>query len=687
MPNSDLVTPHHLSRSAVIYIRQSTPHQVISNQESRRLQYALKQRALDLGWNESDVLVIDSDLGISGSSAQGRDGFKDVAARVSLGQVGIIFSTEVTRLSRNCSDWYPLLDVCGYMNCLIADRDGIYDPGAPNGRLLLGLKGQMSEMELHMIRSRLTAGILNKARRGDLALTLPVGLVRSQTGTVAKDPNQEVQSRLNLIFTTFLRVKSASKALRFLNDQGLLIPRGDRFGDVAWKKPSVPAIIEILKNPAYAGAFVYGRTRTLRPPGSRPVQKKLSMDEWRIRVNDKYPSYISWETYEKIQGMLKDNYIQYDRNKSRGVPRAGSALIHGITYCGECGHKMVVQYKSSTRYICNYLRQQHGTPVCQYIPADPVDRRVVEAFFAAISPVEIDIYARIQDQRRQADEQVDRAHAQQVERLRYEVALAKRQYMQVDPDNRLVASELEKRWEATLRELKCAENTLAQSKIAPVIPLKITAELKEAFTQVGRKLPEIWDSGALSREHKKALIRCLIDKVVIHRARRDLVHTRIVWKGGSVSSLDIVIPVGSLSELPYPELMEKRILELSQQNKTDEEIALALSAEGYRSPMSDHMLPSTVQGIRLKHRVMRERHQSHPRRIDGCLTVPQIADMLDIPRHWIYDRIRSGVIHVTRDTETGLYLFPDQPDTIEQFRKLKAGLIDSLGCRRGYQHG
>lgn len=263
MHHSDLVTSRHLSRPAVIYIRQSTPHQVISNQESRRLQYALKQRALDLGWHEDHILIIDSDLGVSGSSAQDRDGFKDLAGRVSLGQVGIILSTEVTRLSRNCSDWYPLLDVCGYMHCLIADRDGIYDPGAPNGRLLLGLKGQMSEMELHMIRSRLTAGILNKAKRGELALALPVGLVRDQTGTVQKDPNQEVQSRLELIFTTFLQLRSASKVVRFFNDQVMRIPRHDRFGDLVWKNPSVAAIIQILKNPAYAGAFVYGRTRSL----------------------------------------------------------------------------------------------------------------------------------------------------------------------------------------------------------------------------------------------------------------------------------------------------------------------------------------------------------------------------------------------------------------------------------------
>jgi hypothetical protein len=531
-----------------------------------------------------------------------------------------------------------------------------------------------------MIRSRLTAGILNKAGRGELALNLPVGLIRDQNGSVKKDPNKEVQNRLELVFDTFLKVKSAVKVMRFFNDQRLLIPRGDRFGDIAWKNPSVAAIIEILKNPAYAGAFVYGRTRTIRPPGKRPVQKKLPMEQWRIRVNDKYPSYISWPTYEKIQAMLKDNFAQYDRNKSRGVPRPGSALIHGIVYCGKCGHKMVVQYKKSTRYICNYLRQQWGVPVCQYIPADAVDSKVVEAFFAALSPVEIDIYSRSLEQKSKAHDQVHRAQAQQVERLRYEAALAKRQYMQVDPDNRLVASELESRWEAALRQLKQAEESLMQNKFTDDVPPKISAELKEAFTQMGAKLPQIWNTGMLSRKHKKALLRCLIDKVIIHRARRDLICTRIVWRGGAVSSFDISIAVGSLAEMTGFEQIQQQIVQLSQQGKRDEEIAKELSAKGSRSPMRDHLLPSTVKAIRLKHGIMLKRCQSHPRRIVGYLTVPQIAKALDIQSHWIYDRIHKGVIHVSKDSKTGLYLFPDTPQTLEQFRKLKAGLIDSLGC-------
>jgi DNA invertase Pin-like site-specific DNA recombinase len=246
---SDLVDDRHLARRAVIYIRQSSPHQVLTNQESLRLQYNLRRRALDLGWREADIEVIDTDLGLSGAAAVHREGFKDLIARVTLGQVGIVLSSEVTRLSRNCSDWYPLLDLCGYRQCLIGDRDGVYDPGSANGRLLLGLKGTISEMELHTIRARLTAGLLNKAERGDLALVLPVGLIRDVAGVVVKDPDREVQARIELVFATFLRVRSATRVLRCFDAGGLTLPRRGRLGGTVWRPPSIAAILRILKNP------------------------------------------------------------------------------------------------------------------------------------------------------------------------------------------------------------------------------------------------------------------------------------------------------------------------------------------------------------------------------------------------------------------------------------------------------
>jgi DNA invertase Pin-like site-specific DNA recombinase len=686
MITSELVTPVHLARKAIIYIRQSTPNQALSNQESLRLQYALEQRPLSLGWQPEDVEIIDADLGLTGASAQHREGFKELISRVTLGQVGIILSSEVTRLSRNCSDWYPLLDLCGYKNCLIADGDGVYDPATPNGRLLLGLKGQLSELELHTIRARMTAGLLNKAKRGELALKLPVGLVRQDDGTVVKDPNREVQERLDLIFNTFLQRKSASKVLRFFNDHQLLIPRRDRFGDLVWKKPSVAAILEILKNPAYAGAFVYGRTRTTRDPSGKVTTKRLPMDQWRICVKDKYPAYISWEMFEKIQAMLQDNYAEYDRNKSRGVPRPGAALLHGIVYCGECGHKMVVQYKGGTRYLCNYLRQQYRVPVCQNIPGDPIDARVVEAFFQALSPIELDAYERTLTAQKEADEKVELAHRQQLERLRYQAELAWRQFNRVDPDNRLVAAELEKQWETALCVLKQEEETFTRRQPNPEPLLPLPPELKEAFMAIGQKLPQIWHQDVLTQQNKKALLRCLIDKVVIHRQVQDRVHTRIVWRGGDTTTLDIPVPVGSFADLSTAAEMEKIILDLSRQGKPDAEIAEHLTALGHRSPMqTDRVLPNTVKIIRLEHGIFQKRSQSHPRRIDGYLTVPQIAQRLDISAHWVYDRIQNGRIQVVKDPETKLYLFPDEPATLEMFKKLKNGELQNLRFSQEYQ--
>jgi DNA invertase Pin-like site-specific DNA recombinase len=687
MSRSELVSSAHLQRKALIYIRQSTPHQVLSNQESLRLQYALQQRAIDLGWRQEDIEVIDADLGMTGASASHRLGFQGLVARVTLGQVGIILSVDVTRLSRNCSDWYPLLDVCGYRGCLIADRDGIYDPGSANGRLLLGLKGQLSELELHTIKARMTAGLLNKAQRGELALSLPIGLVRNAIGKVHKDPNREVQDRLALIFTTFLRARSASKVLQFLNTHDLCLPRRDRFGDVVWKKPTVAAILQILKNPAYAGAFVYGKTRSVRkdPTSPHTQEVRLPMAEWKIRINDIYPAYITWDTFEQIQQMLVENYAAYDRNKSRGVPRDGAALLHGMVYCGECGHKMVVQYKNGTRYLCNYLRQQYHVPVCQYIHADPVDEKIVEAFFQALSPVELDVYAAAVATQQATAQNVTHAHHQHLERLRYEATLAGRQFNHVDPDNRLVAAELEKRWEGALADLKQAEETEATRIISPPSLLALSSELQTAFRAIGQHLPALWQQGLVSQRHKKALLRALIDKVVVHRFARDQMQARIVWKGGETTTFVIPVPIGTFKDLAGAEDMERLILERSAAGILDEEIAQELTDLGYRSPMGLVVLPSTVKGIRLKQGIFHKRSQSHPRRIKGMLTISQIATALDIDPHWIYDRIHNGTIQVDKDLTTRLFLFPDSPTTLEQFRQLRSGTFQHLRFSRGHQ--
>ena len=680
MISSELITSVHRTRKALIYIRQSTPHQVLTNQESLRLQYALRQRALDLGWHPDDIEVIDCDLGQTGAAAELRAGFKEVVAQVTLGQVGIILSSEVTRLSRNCSDWYPLLDVCSYKNCLIADRDGIYDPGSTNGRLLLGIKGQLSELELHTIRGRMWAGLLNKAKRGELALRLPVGLVRDAQGRVVKDPNQEVQNCLTLVFHTFLRVKSAGKTLRFFREQDLKLPRPNRFGDVVWKQPTLSAILLILRNPAYAGAFVYGRTHTTRDLSGKVRVQPLPMKEWKIVVNDKYPAYLDWEIYEQIQAMLADNYAEYDRRESRGTPRRGGLLLQGLVYCGECGHKMGVSYQERNRYQCQYQWQVQRQPTCQNIPAAPIDAQVVQAFFHALSPVELDAYEQALIARQETTQEIERAQAQQLKRLKYEAALAERQYNQVDPDNRLVAAELENRWEAALVALKQAEESFARAQADQPSPAVLPVELKEAFMTIGQKLPHIWDQeDVLSPAQKKALLRCLIDKVVIHRILPDQVHTRIVWRGGATTTLQVPITVGALTDLSGLAEMEQIIADLAREGQPDDDIAAHLTQLGYRSPRNPQaVLSSTVQTIRLQQRIFKRSKQSKPRLIPGFLTIAQLAKALDLPLYWFYDRIRKGQIQIEKDQETGLYLFPDHPETMKQFQMFKSGTYKKL---------
>ena len=672
---SDLVTARHLCRKAVIYIRQSSPHQVITNQESLRLQYALRQRAGELGWEATNIEVVDADLGLSGASVTHREGFKDVIARVTLGEIGIILSYEVTRLARNCSDWYPLLDLCGYRQCLIGDRDGVYDPGSANGRLLLGLKGTISEVELHTLRGRLTAGLMNKAARGELALLLPAGLERDVNGMVTKDPSQEVQDRLSLVFATFLELGSVGKLVRSFRDRELTVPRRDRFGDIAWRTPTASMLAGILKNPAYAGAFVYGRTRSCHAtyPSGKLITARCLMTEWKVIVKDRYPAYVEWQSFEKVQAMLRDNHAEYRRNYTRGMPRDGAAVLQGIVWCGQCGHKMRVQYSGGNRYVCNFLLRSQGDPLCQLLPADLIDTRVVAAFFASVSPTELEAWTQARDARRRADEALDRAAAQQVERLRYQALLAERQYNRVDPDNRLIAAELERRWEMALRELRQAEEGLVRRRAEQHEPEALTAEERDEFLGLGPKLPGLWQRPDVSWADKKALLRSLIDKVVLQRMARDRITIRIVWRGGEVSELEVEPRVHALYALSRGAEMEARLLELARQGVDDAAIADILTQEGHRSPRCSYVLARTVQLVRQRHGVPQDGIATRARHIAGWLTIADVAARLQVSRSWIKRRIHNGTIVIQRDSYDKRYLFPDTPEGIAALNELKSG--------------
>lgn len=687
MNTSELVQSRHLDRKAMIYVRQSSPNQVITNKESQRMQYALRERAIALGWHEQDVNVVDADLGRSGTTIEQREGFQQLVADIALGAVGILLAFDATRLARNCSHWYQLLDLCGHHDCLIADRDGVYDPSSINGRLLLGLKGQISELELHTIRARLTAGILSKAERGELELTLPTGLMRTD-GVVTKHPNVEVQDRIDLIFATFFEQKSVAQTVRWFIKNDLLLPRRDRHGDIQWKRVTAASISSFLNNPAYAGAATYGRSRWKKSENTGKMQqKKLPPQHWRYCVRDKYPQYISWDTFERIQTMLRDNYTEYARNKTRGVPREGKALLHGIVYCGECGHKMCVQYKGGTQYLCNHLKQQTGARVCQRIGGDAIDDTVVSWFFEALGVAQIDVAAAALQTTDSEHAKVVAAHQQQVERLRYESQRAERQFMQSDPENRLVTGELERRCETALRELKSAEeelDRLQQDAPSYIIP----EDLLEMLRDVGPRLPEIWSAKLLSDAQKKALLRSLIDKVVIHRLAPDQVQTRVVWRGGATTSDVVRVTVGKFAWLSRAAEMETTIQRMTAEGHSDAVIAEHLTATGHRSPRAERVLESTVRLARLRLGLLRKAHQSHPRHVAGFLTIPQLAKKLGVSRWWISDRIANGTIKAEQDEKAKCYLFPDTPAMLAELRALVheyQGNTPKLDGGRGYQ--
>ena len=430
------LTARHLARRAYVYVRQSSPHQVQHHRESQRNQYALVRRALALGWLPERVHVIDADQGQSGQDGQ-RAGFRELVAEVSLGHVGIVFAYEASRLARNNADWYALLDLATVVGTLIGDADGVYDPRSYNDRLLLGLRGMFSEAELHLLRLRLEAGRRRQLERGTYQQQLPTGLVRLPDGRVVKDPDRQVQEALALVFERFARLGACQRVLHSLRDDGLLLPRrqtcGPHQGELLWKRPTDAALYDLLKNPAYAGAFVYGRHG--RHPEWRPGQPERvthrPMEAWLIR-RDAYPAYLSWDQFVANQVRLANNASRFAQ-RSQGAPRAGAALLTGLVVCGRCGRQMCVSYVSSTRvlYVCAALNRTYGARTCLHVPAAPIEAAVVDAFFQALAPAELDLLEEVL-----AAEQVDRArlaqqYADRVQRAEYDARLAERQYRAV----------------------------------------------------------------------------------------------------------------------------------------------------------------------------------------------------------------------------------------------------------------
>jgi DNA invertase Pin-like site-specific DNA recombinase len=475
--NSPKVEPRHLRLQAVVYIRQSTPQQLQNNQEGTRRQYELAQRARQMGWPETAVRVIDDDLGMSGASSQHRVGFQRLVASIGMGEVGIVLVTEVSRLSRLSSDWHRVIELCAVFRTLIADEDGVYDAQNPNDRLLLGVKGTLFAAELHILQARMHGALMNKAQRGELAVALPVGYRRRPDGTVVQDPDDAVRLAITMVFERFAVLGNARAVLRHLAEHGLKLPRvlqaGPEKGQAVWVRPAYGMIHRMLNNPAYAGAFVYGRRRQEVAAGDPPTttERLLPPEEWAIVVQGVYPAYIGYDAFLSNRLKLRANLYNFAA-KGRGAARVGAALLQGLVHCGRCGRQMGVSYgRQQPRYECRQAQTHHAEAMCQSFVSGRIDEVVVGAFLEAVRPAGLDATLAALRGLEQERRGVDRQWQLRLERARYEARLAQRQYDAVDPDNRLVARELERRWEAALAEAEGVQQEYERLRLDGVAAL------------------------------------------------------------------------------------------------------------------------------------------------------------------------------------------------------------------------
>lgn len=542
------IEPAHLERRAVVYLRQSTLKQLHQNQESTRRQYGLRDRATELGWIAERVDLIDSDLGRSGATTDGRTGFKDLAQRIADGKVGIVLALEVSRLARSSADWHRLVDLCGLADVLIGDEHGVYDARDPNDRLLLGLKGTLSEAELSWMRLRLQGARRSKARRGSMFTVPPTGyLWDSASERFRLDPDEQVQGALRLVFERFRVEGSAYGVVRYLISHGVRLPSRNRRLDVLnWVRPRPSRILAILHNPTYAGAYVYGRRKAqVRMKEGRVLRKniRLAPDEWEICLPDHHPAYLSWSEYLENLQTLESNRVNRGRQDRGGAPREGSALLQGLVMCGRCGHRMHTAYNGGSphgRYVCaSTIQRGLSTNICWSASALRVDKVVVAAFLDAVQPDEIELSLGVALEVQQQASAVDNQWRAAIERAQYEAQLAERRYKAVDPDNRVVARTLEREWNDKLLELERLDDqrTAARDRRA----LVLTEDERRAMLQMASDLPELWAAPTTTVQERKNLLRLLIDEIALVPIDIPEPGTRIrvQWHTGVVSDFQV----------------------------------------------------------------------------------------------------------------------------------------------------
>lgn len=644
------IQPKHLSLQAVIYIRQSTQKQIIENAESTRRQYQLASKAHQLGWPQSLIKVIDDDLGLSGVNSTKRLGFQRLVAAISLGEIGIVLVTEISRLSRLNSDWHRVIELCSVFETLIADEDGIYNPCDPNDRLLLGLKGTLFAAELHILQARMRGNLINKAKRGELALRLPVGYRRQFDGTVALEPDQQVQEVIKLIFHQFSLLKNARAVLRYFFQHQLMMPRliqqGPDYGRIVWQKPAYQMISHILTNPVYAGVFVYGRRKNQTVPGNPPLTQthRLSIDEWEIVVPNTYPAYISHDQYLTNRKLLLNNLYNFKKSR-RGAAREGIALLQGIILCGRCSRPMVVGQGSKYQaYICRRAQMLYAESQCQAFPVRYLDQAISEIFLEALAPAQIDTILAALSIMEQDKQALERQWQLRLERAKYNIQLAQRQYDAVDPDNRLVARELEKRWNDALE----AFNNLAQeyalvkrNELAPLNEID-----KEAVRQLANDLPALWHASTTATVDQKRLLRLVIQEVTLTACS----ETRnaegiILWSGGAITKHEITRPHIGWHCVTNPALVN-RIRKLARE-LPDHQIAELLNSEGVLTRRGKEWTYQRVFSVRKQYGISTScaiKPGQMVTRGDGLMSATTAARVLNVSSSLINLWIRAGVL-------------------------------------------
>ena len=695
MTISSKIKPTHLQRRAYVYLRQSTQKQVQENTESTVNQRAMKERLLSFGWKPDQIVIVDSDLGCSGSEATARAGFQLLVTEVSLGRVGVVMGYDVSRLARNCRDWYHLIEICSIFDTLIADTDGVYHPSDFNDRLLLGLKGTMSEAELHSLRLRLDAGRLSKAKRGELVQHLPTGLVRTESGVV-RDPDVHIQKTIRLVFEKFLELGSIRKTLIFFVRKEIKLPRrqvsGLEAGNVIWKAPSAAALGSILANPGYAGAFVYGRRRgdPRRQVPGRPSTGRIRRvrDEWLCVVKDAYPAYVSWDIFEEVQQRIATNRQKYEEHmRHKGAERHGAALLQGLVACRHCGRQMMLRYRENRRnyeYVCAAMQSGYLMKPCQHISGRMIDDAVVREFMSALSQAHIDGLARVEEKQCQEHRQLVAQFEREAARCEYEARLAEKQYNKVDPDNRLVAGTLEKRWEEKLLQLQAARQRLEDEKanIASQSVRALTPELRKAFLDIGRNLPALWPK--LNNPRRKELLRTLIRQVHLHKRRNEgEVEVRIVWIGDHVTDLVVDVPALTRKGGQKERELLAEVRRLEERGMGDEKIAKELNDRGIRTCRQCTFNRGTVQQLRLRHGALSPLETARRDGVPGFYKVPDLAPLVPIDPTRIYRLISAGRIRIEPDPTYKCYLFEKASKPIEMIRLLIRGEVEQVSFTRG----